>query len=75
MNAEESLRIFRIIFDMIWQSLISMSCLVAWFIVLLRLLDSQTYFDTGKYIAIESCLSATIYFVFKYWFGSSKRIK
>ena len=69
---EDQVKVMRVIFTMIWQSIFSGCVLIGWFIILFKWVENIATFDQTKFIAfgaIESFLSLTIALAFRYWFA------
>jgi hypothetical protein len=72
MTPEQS-RATEAILNMLIKALFAICALVGWFIVLFRWLDAKTSFDLYKYGSMEFFLSATIFLVFRHYFGFIRR--
>jgi hypothetical protein len=70
---EDQIKVSRVIFTMVWQSIFSICVLIGWFIILFKLIDSKTNFDAIKYGAVETFLSGTMFLAFRYWFPISNK--
>jgi hypothetical protein len=68
MITEKQLRVIKSLVTIFWQSIFSICCLVEWFRVLNKVLNSNTLFDIEKYSTIEAILSGTLYLAFRFWF-------
>ncbi|TBO36378.1 hypothetical protein [Pedobacter kyonggii] len=66
-------KVVETILNMIMKVLFGLSALAGWWIILFKWIDAQTQFDLWKFGAIESFLSATIYIVFKHYFGAIRK--
>jgi len=73
MITEDQLQTIKVIFAMFWQSVFSICMLIGWFMVLNKFFDTKTNFDAIKYGAIETFISGTMIFAFRYWFSFKKR--
>jgi len=75
MTTDDRLKVIKVIFKMFWQSAFSASCLVAFFIVLIRYIYSPTTFDAVKLGAMEAFLAGTVYLGFKFWLPNKSSSK
>lgn len=65
---DDQIKVFQAIFYMAMQLVLIIAALVAFFIVLPKLLASHNGFDLGKYGAIEAVLSGTLYKAYWHYF-------
>jgi hypothetical protein len=65
-------KVYEIIGNLIMKFLLTGSVIVAFFMVLVKLLDAETLFDAAKYTAIEAFLAGTVYVAFKHFFPPKK---
>jgi hypothetical protein len=70
MITEKQLKVIRIIFVMLWQSIFSVCVLVGWFMTLNRLLNASDTFNAIKFGSIQTFFTGSLYLAFKYWFPS-----
>jgi hypothetical protein len=73
MITEDQLKVMKVVFTMIWQSIFSIAMIVAFFIVLNKWMASTTRFELIKFGSMETLFGATIYLAFRYWFPVGKR--
>lgn len=69
---EDKAKVYEIIGNLIMKLLFSIAAIVAFFMVLVRYLDTKTTFDAVKYGAIEVLLGSTVFIAFKHFFPSKK---
>jgi hypothetical protein len=67
----EKALVIQIFFTMVMQFVLTIVGVVAFFMVLFRLFDAHTVFDSAKYIAIEGLLGGSIFLAYKFFFPSA----
>lgn len=65
---ENKAKVYEIIFNMILKAFLCLAAVVAFFIVLFKLLDAKTTFDSWKYGLIETFLTCCIFLPFQHYF-------
>ena len=70
LNREQAL-VVQIFFTMGMQFLLTVVGVIAFFIVLFRLFEAKTVFDSVKYTAIDGLLGGSIFMSYKYFFPAA----
>jgi hypothetical protein len=69
---EEKSKVYVIIGNLCLKALFSLAAIVAFFMVLVRYLDTKTVFDTVKYGAIEVLLGGSVFLAFRHFFPTKE---
>lgn len=65
---KETVQVYRILFNMGMQLLLTIVGIIAFFLTLFKLFDAQTVFDSTKYGLIEFLLGGTLFVCYKHFF-------
>lgn len=74
MDREKAL-VVQIFFTMGMQLALTIVGVIAFFMVLFRLFDAHTVFDSAKYLAIEGLLGGSIFMSYKFFFPTAVKEK
>jgi hypothetical protein len=67
---KEKALVVQIFFTMVMQALLTLVGVIAFFMVLFRLFDAHTVFDSAKYVVVEGLLGGSIFMSYKFFFPS-----
>lgn len=62
------IKLYEAIVNMLWKSTFSLATLIAFFLVLYKLIHAETYLDAFKYTPTQLFLTKILYLAFKHYF-------